>query len=84
MNIYGVLNRFEVSTHRAKIWEAKMPFKKYSLEPRKQFYMSKLNIILDFVTADGSAGLPTFVRTAPPQQNSSSSRSSQSSTQQPS
>jgi len=30
INILGYLQKFDVSIHRAKIWEAKFPFKLYA------------------------------------------------------
>ena len=35
MNIYGLVKRFEISSTKAKQWESKFPFKKFSGQPGK-------------------------------------------------
>jgi hypothetical protein len=63
MNIYGLTQRFSLSSPKAKVWENKFPFKKYNQNSGKSLQYS---FVSDFVIADGNQGLPTFIRTAPP------------------
>ena len=50
--VFGYMKFFEASQAKAKQWESKFPFSKYSRHP-------------SFVPCDGAnaSGLPTFVRT---------------------
>lgn len=53
LNVYNVLAKLQLSSPKAKLWENKLPFKKFNQRS-------------DFIAADGNSGLPTFIRTAPP------------------
>jgi hypothetical protein len=54
------LDKFGVSTQRAKAWESRFPFK--SLSQRPEFVKA------EFAT-NADSGLPTFVRSAPANNN---------------
>lgn len=60
LHIYGHLERFGVTTQRAKAWESRFPFSGFSQKP--EFVKAEFAMNAD-------AGLPTFVRSAPANNN---------------